>query len=98
MIRLLTKLKTTAKGAIKETYKILLKRIDKFGVAQPNINLDENKGIINVELAGVTIKKGYENILQASANLQFWEVYRIDELAHSLKTADESFTKLFKWY
>ncbi|MBI3883113.1 MAG: protein translocase subunit SecDF, partial [Sphingobacteriales bacterium] len=48
------KIRVTAKTAINQTYKILLKRIDKFGVAQPNINLDENKGIINVELAGVT--------------------------------------------
>ncbi|MEJ7675178.1 MAG: hypothetical protein WKF59_21360 [Chitinophagaceae bacterium] len=46
-------IRTIAKGAINQTYKILLKRIDKFGVAQPNINLDENKGIITVELAGV---------------------------------------------
>jgi SecD/SecF fusion protein len=46
------KLKETAKGAINQTYKILEKRINKFGVAQPNLNLDENKGVINVELAG----------------------------------------------
>ena len=39
-------IRTVANGAIKETYRILLKRIDKFGVAQPNINLDETKGII----------------------------------------------------
>ncbi|MEO7488943.1 MAG: protein translocase subunit SecDF, partial [Ferruginibacter sp.] len=44
-------IRTLGKSAINETYKILLKRIDKFGVAQPNINLDENKGIIQVELA-----------------------------------------------
>lgn len=71
----ISKLKNTANGAIKETYKVLLKRIDKFGVAQPNINLDENKGIINVELAGVTDAERVRKLLQASANLQFWEVY-----------------------
>ena len=49
------KVKKVAKGAINQTYKILVKRIDKFGVAQPNINLDENKGVIStVELAGIT--------------------------------------------
>lgn len=84
------KLKTTASGAIKETYKILVRRIDKFGVAQPNINFDENKGIINVELAGVTDVDRVRKLLQASAHLQFWEVYRIDELAASLKVADEN--------
>ena len=85
-----TKLKTIAAGAIKETYKILVRRIDKFGVAQPNINFDENKGIINVELAGVTDIDRVRKLLQASAHLQFWEVYRIDELAASLKIADEN--------
>ena len=83
------KLKATAAGAIKETYKILVRRIDKFGVAQPNINFDENKGIINVELAGVNDIERVRKLLQASAHLQFWEVYRIDELAESLKLADQ---------
>ncbi|MFZ1307304.1 MAG: protein translocase subunit SecDF [Ferruginibacter sp.] len=85
----ITKLKKTAAGAIKETYKVLVRRIDKFGVAQPNINYDENKGIINVELAGITDVERVRKQLQASAHLQFWEVYRIDELANSLKLADE---------
>ncbi|MEY2917491.1 MAG: protein translocase subunit SecDF, partial [Bacteroidota bacterium] len=84
------KLSATSKTAIKETYKVLLKRIDKFGVAQPNINLDENKGIINVELAGVDNPDRVRKLLQASAHLQFWEVYRIDELSASLKVADDA--------
>jgi SecD/SecF fusion protein len=88
--QVITKLKDIASGAIKETYKILVRRIDKFGVAQPNINFDENKGIINVELAGVTDIERVRKLLQASAHLQFWEVYRIDELAASLKIADEN--------
>ena len=88
--QVITKLKKTAAGAIKETYKVLVRRIDKFGVAQPNINYDENKGIINVELAGITDVERVRKQLQASAHLQFWEVYRIDELANSLKLADEN--------
>ena len=85
-----TKLKTIAAGAIKETYKVLVRRIDKFGVAQPNINFDENKGIINVELAGVTDIERVRKLLQASAHLQFWEVYRLDELDASLNNANQS--------
>src|SRR5205085_2696688 len=65
-------------------------RIDKFGVAQPNINFDENKGIINVELAGVNDIERVTQLITASAHLQFWEVYRIDELAESLKLADQN--------
>ena len=85
-----SKIKAIAKGAINQTYKILVKRIDKFGVAQPNINLDENKGVINVELAGITDAVRVRKYLQSSANLQFWEVYRIDELATALKNADDN--------
>ncbi len=87
-------IRNVAKGAIKETYKILVKRIDKFGVAQPNINLDENKGIINVELAGVTDKERVRKYLQASANLQFWEVYNIgdNDFANGLTNADKALT------
>ncbi len=86
----IAKIRDIARGAIKETYKILTKRIDKFGVAQPNINLDEKKGIINVELAGVNDAERVKKLLQASAYLQFWEVYRIDELAPALKAADDN--------
>ncbi len=85
-----TKIKTIAAGAIKETYKVLVRRIDKFGVAQPNINFDENKGIINVELAGVTDIERVRKLLQASAHLQFWEVYRLDDLDPFLNTANKS--------
>ncbi len=69
-----SKLKETSKGAIKQTYSIIEKRINKFGVAQPNLNLDENKGVINVELAGVSNPERIRKLLQASANLQFWSV------------------------
>ena len=68
------KIKDISKGAINQTLKILEKRINKFGVAQPNINLDENKGVINVELAGVSNPERIRKLLQASANLQFWSV------------------------
>ncbi len=86
----ISKIQKTAKGAINQTYKILTKRIDKFGVAQPNINLDENKGVINVELAGIKDPARVRKFLQSSANLQFWEVYRINEIGESLKQADKN--------
>ena len=83
-------IRTISKGAINETYKILLKRIDKFGVAQPNINLDENKGIITVELAGVNDPDRVRKYLQSSANLQFWEVYNIGEIGKNIEDADKA--------
>ncbi len=83
-------IKTIARGAINETYRILLKRIDKFGVAQPNINLDENKGIITIELAGINDPDRVRKYLQSSANLQFWEVYNINEIGNNVEEADKA--------
>ena len=63
-----------ANEAMNQTFQVLSRRIDKFGVAQPNINLDENRGIITVELAGATDAERVRRYLQSTANLQFWEV------------------------
>jgi SecD/SecF fusion protein len=85
------KLQTSAEGAISNTFNVLQKRIDQFGVAQPNIQLDKNKGIITVELPGV--KDDPERVrkyLQATANLQFWEVYNIGELNKSFTDAEKA--------
>jgi SecD/SecF fusion protein len=86
----LNQLEATAKTAINQTYKVLLKRIDQFGVASPSINLDANKGIINVELAGVQDEQRVRNLLQASAHLQFWEVYNIGEIGKNIDDADKA--------
>jgi SecD/SecF fusion protein len=79
-----------AVGAMKQTYQVLYKRIDKFGVAQPNISLDENKGIITVELAGATDPERVRKYLQSTANLQFWEVYTLEELGNGLQAASQA--------
>jgi SecD/SecF fusion protein len=86
----LNALQATSKSAINQTYKVLLKRIDQFGVASPSINLDANKGIINVELAGVQNPERVRNLLQASAYLQFWEVYNIGEIGKNIDDADKA--------
>jgi len=80
-----------ASASMKQTFQVLTKRIDKFGVAQPSINLDENKGIITVELAGANIDPArVRNYLQSTANLQFWEVYNIADLSNSIQLADKN--------
>lgn len=79
-----------ATAAMKQTYDVLTKRIDKFGVAQPNISLDENKGIITVELAGASEPERVRKYLQSTANLQFFEVYNIGELDKSFEAADKA--------
>ncbi|HXB91488.1 MAG TPA: protein translocase subunit SecDF, partial [Puia sp.] len=79
-----------ASAAMKQTYQVLQKRIDKFGVVQPSISLDENRAIISVELAGATDPERVRKYLQSSANLQFWEVYYFGELQNSFVNADKA--------
>ena len=81
-------MRSESKDAIKRTYNVLLTRIDKFGVAQPNVNLDENRGIISVELAGVNNPERVRKYLQATAKLEFWETYPIHVISQNMLDAD----------
>jgi len=86
----LAKINKEAKDAVKRTYNVLLTRIDKFGVANPNMNLDENKGIITVELAGVRDPERVRSYLQATAKLQFFETYTNQEIYQGLVPAENA--------
>ncbi len=87
--QVIAKMRKESKAAINRTYNVLLTRIDKFGVAQPNVNLDENRGIISVELAGVSNPERVRRFLQATAKLEFWETYSQHEISQSIIKADE---------
>jgi SecD/SecF fusion protein len=87
-------LQTLSKDAFDNTYRVMRTRIDQFGVAQPNINPDASRGIITVELPGVTDEARVRNYLQSSANLQFWEVYQLPEIGAEFQKADDVFFKL----
>src|SRR5579875_1030972 len=80
--------------AFDRTYRVLRTRIDQFGVAQPNINPDRNRGIITVELPGVQDEERVRKYLQSSANLQFWEVYNISEIGPGIQKADDAFNTM----
>lgn len=80
-----------ANEAIKRTFEILRTRIDKFGVSQPNVSLQENTGRIIVELPGVDDAARVRKNLQATANLEFWEMYEMsNELGSYLESANTS--------
>lgn len=85
----LAKLNKEAKAAVNRTHHVLLTRIDKFGVANPNVNLDENKGIITVELAGVHNPERVRDYLQATAKLQFFETYSNQEIGPLIGAANK---------
>ncbi len=88
--QVLAKINKEAKDAVKRTYNVLLNRIDKFGVANPNMNLDEKKGIITVELAGVRDPERVRSFLQATAKLQFFETYTNQELSGMLMATNDA--------
>ena len=73
-------LRSESEGAISRSYQILRTRIDRFGVAQPNIQKLENSGRILVELPGIKDPKRVRKLLQGTAQLEFWETYNFSEL------------------
>ena len=87
-----SELRKSANEAFDITYRKLVQRIDQFGVAQPNINPDAERDIITVELPGVQDIERVRNNLQSSANLQFWEVYRDDEIMQYWAAAEQAYS------
>src|SRR4030095_3073870 len=85
-----------ARDAFDRTFRVLRTRIDQFGVAQPTINPNRDKGTINVELPGIKDKERVRKILQTTANLQFWETYTYPEVVGALQKVDNDFDNFLK--
>lgn len=84
-----TVLRTEVQAAIDNSFNVLRTRIDRFGVAQPNIQkLEGSMGRIMIELPGVKEPERVRNLLQGSANLEFWETYTAQEIYQYLVAAD----------
>ncbi|MDD6890740.1 MAG: protein translocase subunit SecDF, partial [Bacteroidales bacterium] len=82
-------LREEVKAAIDNSYNVLRTRIDRFGVAQPNIQALEGKmGRIMVELPGIKEPERVRKLLQGSANLEFWETFDAKDIAPILASAD----------
>jgi len=64
-----------ANEAIDRSYQILRTRIDRFGVAQPNIQKLATTGRIAIELPGIKDPNRVRKLLQGTAKLEFWETY-----------------------
>jgi SecD/SecF fusion protein len=92
--QVLDRIRTQASEAINSTYSVLQKRIDKFGVSQPNVTLDKNRGIITVELAGVRNPDRVREFLQSTAKLQFFEMYEdMNAVFQGLEKADAALAR-----
>jgi SecD/SecF fusion protein len=76
-------------AAIDNSFQILRTRIDRFGVAQPNIQQLQTKGRILVELPGIKDANRVRKLLQGTANLEFWETYENNEVYPYLLEANK---------
>ncbi|WP_289022850.1 protein translocase subunit SecDF [uncultured Salegentibacter sp.] len=74
--------------SITSAFEVLRKRIDKFGVTQPNIQRLGNSGRILVELPGAKDINRVKGLLQSTAQLEFWHVYKSNELGNFLAQAN----------
>ena len=84
------------KSSMEGIEEIIDRRVNQFGVSQPNIQKDQKNNRLYVELPGVQDEKTVANQLQATANLQFFETYNGSEIgrywadAVTLSTQKES--------
>ncbi len=84
-------LRDKADETVKLTFKMLNERIDKLGVSQPNVSLDDSRDLILVEMPGIENPERARSFLQASAALEFWDTYRNTDnnMLDKFRQADE---------
>lgn len=79
--------------SVESAFGVLRKRIDKFGVTQPNIQKLGESGRILVELPGAKDVDRIKKLLQSTAQLEFWETYKIEEIGNFMMAANEALKK-----
>lgn len=80
-------------SAVDRSFNILRTRIDRFGTSQPNIQLLQGSGRIQIELPGVNNPERVRKLLQGVAKLTFWEVYEIQEIIEPLQAINDLLVK-----
>ena len=80
--------------SIVSAFEVLRKRIDKFGVTQPNIQRLGNSGRIRVELPGAKDVSRVKNLLQSTAQLEFWVTEKNDDYLTFLSQANEALKEI----
>lgn len=76
-------------SAIDNSFEVLRNRIDRFGVAQPNIQRLKTTDRILIELPGIKDPERVRNLLQGTASLEFWETYENADVYQYLLEANE---------
>jgi SecD/SecF fusion protein len=83
-------------NSISTAFRVLRTRIDKFGVTQPNIQRIGRSGRILIELPGAKDIHRVKNLLQSTAELQFWEVYTNQEVSQFFISANQKIEEILK--
>ncbi len=89
-------LKNEIESAFNNTFIVIRKRIDKFGVTQPNIQKLVGQSRILIELPGVDNPNRVRSILQTTAKLEFWETWNLTEIAPRLEQANKRLAQILK--
>lgn len=83
-------LNAKVKESIESAYRVLGERIDKFGVVSPTIQMLGESGRILVELPGAKDIDRIKALLQSTAQLEFWETYKVEEIGNFVLAANEA--------
>lgn len=75
--------------SVNSAFEVLNKRIDKFGVVQPNIQRLGNSGRILVELPGAKDVNRINALLSQTAQLEFWMTYTANDVYPFLIKAND---------
>ncbi|MGB3468215.1 MAG: protein translocase subunit SecDF [Cyclobacteriaceae bacterium] len=83
-------------NAVDRSFNILRTRVDRFGTSQPNIQKIQGTGRIQIELPGIDNPQRVRKLLQGVAKLEFWEVYKIEEIGNVLYSIDNTLSEELK--
>ncbi len=87
--QVLSAIRKECTDSYERTFQVLSKRIDKFGVAQPTIQKLDQSERISIELPGIKNPQRVANLLEGSAQLQFWLVEKdLTKAVKALQDAD----------
>src|SRR5690606_16300612 len=80
--------------SVTSAFEVLRQRIDKFGVTSPNIQRLGTSGRILVELPGAKDVDRVKNLLQSTAQLEFWETFKAEDVNSFMIAANNKLIEL----
>ncbi len=86
----LTEIRKQAGETVDRTFEKVRKRIDKFGVTQPNVTLDKRVNRIMIELPGIENPERARKLIQSTAKLEFYPVFPYTAVQNQLLNADQN--------